>query len=77
MPLLPKDVDVIELGYKKSRFAIILFCMVMYEKNQMWFFDDGILNILIGAFRWALPSKTMFIARKQIRLALRINPITL
>ena len=65
MPLLPKDVDVIELGYKKSRFAIILFCMVMYrEKPDVVFSTMGHLNILIGAFRWALPSKTMFIARE-------------
>lgn len=65
MPLLPKDVDIIELGFKKSRFAILSFCRVMYrEKPDVVFSTMGHLNILIGTFRWALPSRTMFIARE-------------
>lgn len=65
MPLLPKDVDIIELGFKKSRFAILSFCRVVHrEKPDVVLSTMGHLNILIGAFRWALPSKTIFIARE-------------
>jgi len=65
MPILPIDVEIIELGFKKSRFAILSFCRVVYrEKPDVVFSTMGHLNILIAAFRWALPARTTFIARE-------------
>lgn len=65
MPQLPADIEVIELGISKSRFAIFQFCHLIHKKKpDLVFSTMGHLNVLIATFRWALPSGTKFIARE-------------
>ena len=72
MPLLPQDVDIIELGIKKSRYAIFSFCRVIHrEKPDIVLSTMGHLNILIGMFRCVLPAKIKFIARETNTVSIK------
>ena len=41
MPLLPNDVNIVELGYKKSRFAIFSLCSSHFRFSVYGSFEGG------------------------------------
>lgn len=64
-PRLPNCINIIELGYKKSRFSIFALCKKIHqEKPDIVFSTMGHFNLLIGLFKFFLPKKTVFIARE-------------